>query len=171
MAYDAKPTLDDVILNTWQERDRLHVALYLRKGEDDQGELVAEWWDADYSQMFEDGFLKRSGRPGKLSDGDQELARSALDYAIEHKLGAISGFERSLLDAIERAEGRIVEIHDALAKEHEGDEGFDPVFDAPGDAIASSAFPALSDRRLSDVTDHLMEYLEERLDAQAAPAP
>lgn len=169
MPYDAKPDLNDVILNTWEERDRLHVALYLRKGDDDQGDLICEWWDADCAQMFEDGFLKRSSRPGKLSDKDQDLAQSALDYAIEHKLGAIAGFEQSILDAVRRAEAQVVASHDALAEAHADDEDFDPVFDAPGDAMQEAAFPTMSSTRIHDVTDHLMGYLEEQL--ASAPSP
>lgn len=170
MPYDAKPDLDDVILNTWQERDRLHVALYLNNG-GDQGELIGEWWDADCEQMFEDGFFKRSGRPGKLSDDDRDLARSVLDYAIEHKLGAIAGFERSILDAIERAEGQIVGIHESVVEEYKDDEEFDTVLQASIDVITRADFPAMSDNRLSDVMEYLQNGLEERIDPQPDPSP
>lgn len=169
MSYDAKPDLNDVILSTWQERDRLHVALYLRKGEDDQGDLIVEWWDADCAQMFEDGFLKRSSRPGSLSDRDDTLAQSVLDYAKERNLEVLSKFEKSLLDAVAIAEGKIVAIHDDLAKKHADDEDFDPVYAAPGHAITSTPFPAMSDHRLHDVSDYLMEYLGDKV--ERAPTP
>lgn len=169
MSYDAKPNLNDVILSTWVERDRMHVALYMRLGGDRQGELVGEWWDQDCAQMFEDGFFKRSRTPGQLSDKDETLAQSVLDYAIEHKLGAMEDFEKDILEALAVAEGMVVAIHDALAEEHADDEDFDPVFDAPGEAIQESSFPAMSDARIHDVTNHLMEELEARL--SNAPAP
>ena len=161
MAYDAKPDLDDVILNTWEERDRLHVALYLRKGEDDQGELVAEWWDGDCHQMFEDGFLKRSGRPGKLSDNDVELARSALDYAVEHKLGAIAGFESSMLDAVTKSEGMIENLYTEahMTPHHE----VDPIEFSIEESIARSEFPQISCSRLENLKEYLTEYLEDRV--------
>lgn len=161
MAYDAKPTLDDVILNTWQERDRLHVALYLRNGVDGQGDLVAEWWDADCEQMFEDGFLKRSGRPGKLSDNDVDLARSALDYAVKHKLGAIAGFETSMLDAVTKSEGMIENLYTEahMAPYHE----VDPIEFAIEESIVRSEFPQISRLRLENIKEYLVEYLEDRV--------
>lgn len=46
-------------LDTWFERDRAHVALYVKPefGPDDKGDLIVEWWDEDVAQAVEDGFL------------------------------------------------------------------------------------------------------------------
>ena len=168
MPYDAKPTIDDVILSTWQERDRLHVALHLRKAGDDMGDLVGEWWDGDCAQMFEDGFFKRGDR-FKLSDSDRTLAESVLEYASGHGLGALAGFEKGLLDAVATAEGKVVELHDKLAAEHADDEDFDPIQSAAADAITFGSFPAMSDRRIHDVHEYLGDFLEDRL--SSAPTP
>lgn len=43
-------------VEVWEERDRCHIALWRSwKGNDD---MVADWWDEDARQMFEDGFFK-----------------------------------------------------------------------------------------------------------------
>lgn len=58
-------------VEVWEERDRLHVALWRSwKGNDD---MVADWWDDDARQMFEDGFFT-SGRG--LESSVIEYARS-----------------------------------------------------------------------------------------------
>lgn len=168
MPYDAKPDLNDVILSAWEERDRLHVALYLRKGEDDQGELICECWDGDCARMFEDGFFKRSKTPGRLSDNDETLARSVLDYAIERKLGALTRFEKGILDGLALAEEKAVVLHEKLAAEHADDEDFDAIQTAAADAITAH-MPAMSDDRLHDVHEYLQEFLETRLAPTPAP--
>lgn len=68
---------DEFFVDVWEERDRLHIALrfdpqgsrkvHVERG----GDLVAEWWDEDARQMFEDGFFK----PGR------ELEESVVQYA------------------------------------------------------------------------------------------
>lgn len=63
---------DEFFLESWEERDRIHLALYFdpaaarsRHGHmSGDGELVAEWWDDDARQMFEDGFFSTKPRPG-----------------------------------------------------------------------------------------------------------
>lgn len=52
-------------VEVWEERDRLHIHLL-------QGDrTVAEWWDEDAREMFEDGFFKRG----------KELEASVIEYA------------------------------------------------------------------------------------------
>lgn len=167
MAYDANPTLDDVILNTWEERDRLHVALYLRKGEDGQGDLISEWWDEDCRQMFEDGFLKRSGKPGKLSNDDRELTQSALDYAVQHKLETIAKFEKSMIDAVTQSESMIENLHYEvyMVPHHEAD----PIEFPVDESIERSDFPQMSISRLNHLKEYLTEYLEDRVLPSATP--
>jgi hypothetical protein len=47
------PRAEDVDLYVWEERDRLHIEARNRKTE----KTIAEWWDDDARQMFEDGFF------------------------------------------------------------------------------------------------------------------
>lgn len=63
------PSRSDVNVDVWEERDRLHI--HVKRKSDDS--TVAEWWDDDARQMFEDGFFK-SGRGFK---------DSVLDYCAE----------------------------------------------------------------------------------------
>lgn len=43
-------------VNVWEERDRLSIVV---SDEFNGGKTVAEWWDDDARQMFEDGFFTR----------------------------------------------------------------------------------------------------------------
>lgn len=52
-----KPTVWDVEVEVWEERDRLHIAIRDKRNE----KIIADWWDEDAQQMFEDGFFE-SGR-------------------------------------------------------------------------------------------------------------
>jgi hypothetical protein len=60
----------EVEVKTWFERDRSHVSV----DEADTDETIAEWWDEDVQQMYEDGFFKGGGR---------ELERSVVTYLDE----------------------------------------------------------------------------------------
>lgn len=59
MIYDRNNiSLDDTIINTWFERDRAHVALWMKDEDGGQGrELLVEWWDEAVGEAVEDGFL------------------------------------------------------------------------------------------------------------------
>lgn len=51
-------SIDETIINTWFERDRAHVALWMRDDDGGQGqELLVEWWDQAVGEAVEDGFL------------------------------------------------------------------------------------------------------------------
>lgn len=63
--------MSHIHVETWEERDRLHIALY--KGDT----LVAQWWDDDAREMFEDGFFKSGKR----------LEQSVIEYA--HEVGLL----------------------------------------------------------------------------------
>lgn len=65
----------DVSVDSWQERDRLGIWIIDRRTD----KVIAEWWDDDARQMFEDGFFK----PGK------QLSESVLDYA--ESMGLLAG--------------------------------------------------------------------------------
>lgn len=60
------PSCSSVHVDTWEERDRLHIHATTANGQ----KTVAEWWDDDARQMFEDGFFRRQPR----------LKESVLDY-------------------------------------------------------------------------------------------
>ena len=66
---EPKPTRDDVRVELWEERDRLHIGIQ----DKDTGDYYKSWWDDDARQMFEDGFFKRGPK----------LEESVLDYAEE----------------------------------------------------------------------------------------
>lgn len=69
-------SLDDTSLTVWQERDRLHVALYL-KSDESMSDPLLDVWDEGARQLFEDGFLKAVW----MKDEDHVLKQSAYDYA------------------------------------------------------------------------------------------
>lgn len=52
MAATIPYTTSNTTLSTWFERDRAYVGL-----EDLDGRTVIEWWDDDYREAVEDGFL------------------------------------------------------------------------------------------------------------------
>jgi hypothetical protein len=67
------PGEEDVEVEMWFERDRAHVEIRDKK----TGKTLAEWWDDDVRQMFEDGFFRGWGG----YSGSPELARSVIEYA------------------------------------------------------------------------------------------
>jgi rubrerythrin len=61
------PTRDQVRVEVWEERDRLHIGIQ----DKETGNYYADWWDEEARQMFEDGFFKSGGG----------LENSVLEYA------------------------------------------------------------------------------------------
>jgi hypothetical protein len=74
-------------VHTWSERDRLHIEITDKRTD----KTVAEWWDDDARQMFEDGFFEGGIIPMALgtSKPDTKLEESVLKYADE--MGMLSG--------------------------------------------------------------------------------
>jgi hypothetical protein len=68
--------LEDTTLSVWAERDRLHVALYLKSDKNLDDPLLSVW-DESAQELFDDGFLSA----GWLKDEDPKLKQSAFDYA------------------------------------------------------------------------------------------
>lgn len=64
-------TLENTIIDEWHERDRNYVILYEKDGSD-FGASIAEWWDDEFLQAVEDGFLD-----------PRRLHESAFEYASE----------------------------------------------------------------------------------------
>ena len=75
------PSRSEVEVVTWSERDRNHIWVRDKKT---QQKTIAEWWDDDARQMFEDGFFIRG----------LGFERSVLDYAESVGLLAPSGSVR-----------------------------------------------------------------------------
>ena len=71
----------EVDVDVWEERDRLSIVI---KDKKTGQRTIAEWWDDDARQMFEDGFFKRG----------VELKRSVIAYAEEMGLLAKPGAVR-----------------------------------------------------------------------------
>ena len=69
-------SLDETTLSVWQERDRLHVALYM-KSDQKMSDPLLDVWDEAARQLFEDGFLEA----GWMRDEDRLLKKSAYEYA------------------------------------------------------------------------------------------
>lgn len=51
----AKLTRDDVRVEVWEERDRLHIGIQVKE----TGAYIDSWWDDNAREMFEDGFFKQ----------------------------------------------------------------------------------------------------------------
>lgn len=55
-------TIDRTNLDVWAERDRTHIALRLVDGSEfKDGPIIAEWWDEEAHEMFEQGFFTAKG--------------------------------------------------------------------------------------------------------------
>ncbi len=71
-----KPTREDVGVDSWVERDRIGIWLTDKRTD----KTVAEWWDEDAAQMFEDGFFKPGHIRNETITGP-DFEKSVLDYA------------------------------------------------------------------------------------------
>jgi len=71
-----KPSWDDVSVDSWVERDRIGIWVTERK----TNKVVAEWWDDDARQMFEDGFFKPATFTSSGELGGPQFIDSVLDY-------------------------------------------------------------------------------------------
>ncbi len=65
----AKPTRDNVRVEVWEERDRLHIGIQ----DKETGDYYVSWWDDEAREMIEQGFFKSGS----------ELEESVLAYAEE----------------------------------------------------------------------------------------
>jgi uncharacterized membrane protein (UPF0127 family) len=81
-----KPTRNDVEIGTWAERDRMGIWITDKR----TGKSVAEWWDKDAQEMFEQGWFKPGDIRHQTITG-RAFEESVLDYA-EHT-GVLKGKE------------------------------------------------------------------------------
>lgn len=170
MAYDAKPTVEDVILFADPEMVRDYVALMTRVGVAGMGDTIKEWRGAEIDRMVEDGLLRR-GKPGPVTADDETFLRTAFEFCRVQGFGPLPRFERSLGKAVAEAEGRLEAAHEAV------DEGRLMGVRTPVEEAAIRAFEAvklplhLSDWRMQDVHRHLAEVLEARLSEDGPSVP
>ena len=74
-----EPTRDDVEVHAWQERDHLSIWAEDKR----TGESIAEWWDDEARQMFEDGFFKPGVPQYSWEKPGRAFVDSVLDYLEE----------------------------------------------------------------------------------------
>jgi hypothetical protein len=79
-----KPARDEVEIGTWVERDRIGIWL-TDKG---TGKTVAQWWDEDAREMFEQGWFKPGDIRRQTITG-RAFEESVLDYA--ESMGLLAG--------------------------------------------------------------------------------
>jgi len=84
-----KPTREDVTVDSWVERDRIGIWVTDNR----TGETIAEWWDNEAREMFEQGFFKEADytRHQKLIGRDFE--ESVKDYLEGLDVLASAGVE------------------------------------------------------------------------------
>lgn len=73
---ELKLTRDDVVVNAWQERDRIGIWVDNKW----TGKTIAEWWDDNAREMFEDGFFKGAVPVYSWEKPSTEFVNSVLDY-------------------------------------------------------------------------------------------
>jgi uncharacterized membrane protein (UPF0127 family) len=80
-----KPSRSDVTVEAWQERDRLGIWITDRR----TSKTIAEWWDEDAREMFEQGFFK-PGIPQRTTEKpSRAFVESVFDYA--ESVGLLAG--------------------------------------------------------------------------------
>ncbi|MDD4985483.1 MAG: DUF192 domain-containing protein [Dehalococcoidales bacterium] len=80
-----KPTRDEVKVDAWQERDRLGIWLTDRRTD----KVIAEWWDEDAREMFEQGWFK----PGVPQHANEKPSRAFVDSVLDYaeSVGMLAG--------------------------------------------------------------------------------
>ena len=77
LAKKHKPYRSDVTVRSWQERDRLGIWITDKR----TGKTIAEWWDEDAREMFEQGFFKPGVPQYSWEKPGRDFVESVLDYA------------------------------------------------------------------------------------------
>ena len=90
--WKRKPTRDDVEVDTFQERDRLGIWITDKRTD----RTIAEWWDDDAREMFEQGFFKPGVPQHSWEKPSREFVDSVLSYAEEVGLLARPGQQSPL---------------------------------------------------------------------------
>lgn len=79
-----KPTRHDVEIGTWAERDRMGIWITDKHSD----KAIAEWWDEDAREMFDQGFFKPGDIRQQTITG-RAFEDSVLDYA--ESVGILAG--------------------------------------------------------------------------------
>jgi len=96
-----KPTRHDVEIGTWAERDR--IGIWITDKHTDKA--IAEWWDEDAREMFEQGFFKPGDIRHQAITG-RAFEESVLEYA--ESVGILAGRGKYLAQTVRR-QGESVE--------------------------------------------------------------
>jgi hypothetical protein len=80
-----KPTRYDVTVEAWQERDRLGIWITDKRTD----KVLAEWWDEDAREMFEQGFFKPGVPQRSTEKPSRGFVSSVLEYA--ESVGLLAG--------------------------------------------------------------------------------
>lgn len=92
-----KLTRDDAKVISWSERDRLHIGIVDKETEQ---KSIADWWDDDARQMFEDGFFKPGNIRHQTITG-RAFEDSVLEYA--ESVGLLAGGKHLALTTSKKA--------------------------------------------------------------------
>jgi len=96
-ATKEKMTRDKVKVISWAERDRMHIGIVDKKTEQ---KSIADWWDDEARQMFEDGFFKPGDIRQQTIKG-RAFEDSVLDYA--ESVGILASGKRLALTTSKKA--------------------------------------------------------------------
>jgi uncharacterized membrane protein (UPF0127 family) len=91
-----KPARQEVEIGTWAERDRIGIWLTDKR----TGKTVAEWWDEDAREMFDQGWFKPGDIRRQTITG-RAFEESVLDYA--ENVGLIAGGGKYLAQTVKDA--------------------------------------------------------------------
>ncbi len=91
-----KPPRSDVEVSSWTERDRIGIWITDKR----TGKSIAEWWDEDASEMFEQGWFKPGDIRQQTITG-RAFEESVLDYA--ESVGLLAGSGKYLAQTVREA--------------------------------------------------------------------
>lgn len=100
------PTRDAVEIGSWQERDRLGIWITDKR----TGKIIAEWWDENAREMFEDGFFKPGVPQRDIDKPSRAFLESVLDYA--ESVGLIAGRGEYMAQTVKPEHRRLLDLVD-----------------------------------------------------------
>ncbi|MDD4987194.1 MAG: DUF192 domain-containing protein, partial [Dehalococcoidales bacterium] len=102
LSNPGRPTRHDVEIGTWVERERTAVWLTDKRS----GKTVAEWWDEDAREMFDQGWFKPGDIRQQTITG-RDFEESVLDYAESTGLlaGKSKGYKVRFIGACKVVDG------------------------------------------------------------------
>lgn len=100
------PTRDEVEISTWQERDRLGIWITDKRTD----KTIAEWWDENAREMFEDGFFKPGVPTRDIDKPSRAFLESVLDYA--ESVGLIAGRGEYMAQTVKPEHRHLIDMID-----------------------------------------------------------